>query len=208
MSPSIMRNQSGEIIITPADLESEIYFTTDGSEPSPNAKKYTGPIKTDGKVQVSAIAYDSSTEKNSSVTREEFDLPRTDWKLVGVSDRRASAIMDGYPSTAWHQPRNTRLPADLVIDLGKEQNLCGFRYYPDQTMWGPGIITQYEFYVSNDNVEWKLVHKGEFSNIKNNPTWQTKKFEPVKAHYIKLRALKNTENNNNLGYAEIDVITE
>ena len=78
---------------------------------------------------------------------------------------------------------------------------------PDQALWGPGIITDYEFYVSNDNVEWKLVSQGEFSNIKNNPLWQTKTFAPERARYIKLRALKNTENNNNLGYAEADVIT-
>ena len=206
--PSIIRNQAGEIIITPADSESVIYYTTDGSEPTSNSKKYSGPIPTEGKIKVSAIAYESVSGKRSPVTREEYDLPRTEWKLVDITDRRASVIFDGNPNSAWHQPRNTRLPADLVIDLGKELNLSGFKYYPDQTMWGPGIITQYEFYVSNDNADWKLVDKGEFSNIKNNPTWQTKKFEPVKARYIKLRALKNTENNNNLGYAEVDVITE
>jgi len=50
--------------------------------------------------------------------------------------------------------------------------------------------------------------EGEFSNIKNNPLWQTKNFEAVPARYIKLRALKNTENNTRIGYAEIDVITE
>ncbi len=206
--PSIIRNQSGEIIITPVDAESDIYYTLDGSEPTPASKRYSGPFQTEGKIQVSAIAYDTASGKSSPACHEEFDLPRKDWKIAGISDQKAYAILDGNPSTAWHQPRNTRIPADLVIDLGKEQNLSGFRYYPDQTMWGPGIITQYEFYVSNDNVEWKLVSQGEFSNIKNNPTWQTRKFEPVKARYIKLRALKNTENNNNLGYAEIDVITK
>lgn len=50
--------------------------------------------------------------------------------------------------------------------------------------------------------------EGEFSNIKNNPLWQTKNLEAVQARYIKLRALKNTENNNRIGYAEIDVITD
>jgi alpha-L-fucosidase len=58
-----------------------------------------------------------------------------------------------------------------------------------------------------DNIEWKLVNQGEFSNIKNNPLWQIKKFAPEKARYIKLRALSNTEGNNNTGYAEVDVIT-
>ncbi len=205
--PSIIRNQAGEIAITPADAESAVYYTMDGSVPTPDSNKYTGPFSTEGKVQASAIAYEPASGKSSPVCHEQFDLPRKDWKIVGINDRRAYAILDGNPATAWHPRRDTRLPADLVIDLGQEQTLVGFRYFPDQNLWGPGIITDYEFYVSNDNVEWKLVSQGEFSNIKNNPLWQTKTFAPEKARYIKLRALKNTEGNNNLGYAEVDIVT-
>ena len=134
-------------------------------------------------------------------------IKKLDWKIINTEDEKAYAVIDGNPSSAWHQPKDTKLPVDLVIDLGKEENLCGFKYYPDQTLWGPGIITKYQFYVSNDNREWKLVDKGEFPNIKNNPLWQTKNFACEKVRYIKLQALKNTEDNNNIGYAEIDVIT-
>jgi alpha-L-fucosidase len=38
--------------------------------------------------------------------------------------------------------------------------------------------------------------------------WQIKNFTAVKARYIKLRALKNTRGNDDVGYAEIDVITK
>lgn len=48
---------------------------------------------------------------------------------------------------------------------------------------------------------------GEFSNIKNNPLSQTKNIVETKAKYIKLTALKNVSNNNNIGYAELDVLT-
>jgi alpha-L-fucosidase len=205
--PSVIRDQAGEIIITPADKESVVYYTTDGSVPTMNSNKYTGPLPTEGKVQVSAMAYEPASGKSSPVCQSAFDLPRKDWRLVGIDDPKAYTLLDGNPSTAWHQPRNRRLPIDLVIDLGKEQNLSGFRYFPDQGLWGPGIITNYEFYVSDDNVEWRLVDQGEFSNIKNNPLWQTKTFVPQKARYIKLRALRNTENNSNIGYAEVDIIT-
>jgi len=44
--PSIIRNQAGEIIITPADAESKIYYTIDGNEPTLDSKKYTGPFQT------------------------------------------------------------------------------------------------------------------------------------------------------------------
>ena len=205
-APSIIRNQAGEIIITPADKESEVYYTLDGNEPTPKSKKYTGPVQVGGKLQVKAIAYDAETGKSSPETQESFDLPRKTWKIMGVNDEKAYAILDGDPSTAWHQSKK-KMPVDLVIDLGKEENLCGFKYFPDQRLWGPGIITNYQFYVSKDNKRWKLVNQGEFSNIKNNPLWQTKKFSVEKARYIKFRALKNAEDNNSIGYAEVRLIT-
>lgn len=206
--PSIIRNQSGEIKIIPVDAESAVYYTEDGSVPTTRSKKYAKPFQTTGKLAVRAIAFDAATSKSSPSSYEKFDIPRTDWKIIGTEDKKATAVLDGDPHSVWHQPKGTPLPSDLVIDLGKEESLSGFKYYPDQTLWGPGIITSYQFYVSNDNKEWKLADEGEFSNIKNNPLWQIKKFAPIKAHYIKLRALKNTEDNDNIGYAEVDVITE
>jgi len=95
----------------------------------------------------------------------------------------------------------------LVIDLGNEYNLCGFKYLPDQNKWSFGIITHYQFYVSADNKEWKLVSEGEFSNIKNNPLWQIKQFASEKARFIKIIALKNTSGDDVAGYAEVDVMT-
>jgi alpha-L-fucosidase len=100
------------------------------------------------------------------------------------------------------------MPVDLVIDLGKVEKLIGFRYLPDQNLRSKGIITNYEFYISQDNIKWKLVDEGEFSNINNNPLWQTKSFGLAKAKFIKLRALKNTQNDDFVGYAEIDGITK
>lgn len=206
-APTVIRNQRGEINIIPADKESELYYTTDGTMPTSKSKKYTGPVVADGKVQVSAIAYEPASGKSSPVTNEKFDIPRKNWKLVGIEDEKATAVLDGNPSTIWHQNKDKKLPVDLVIDLGKEETLIGFRYLPDQGLWNPCIITHYQFYISNDNIEWKLIDEGEFSNIKNNPLWQIKKFPVNMARYIKLRALKNTEGNNNTGYAEVDVIT-
>jgi alpha-L-fucosidase len=206
-APSIIRDQSGKIIITPADKESVVYYTLDGSVPITGSKKYTDPFQTEGKLDVKAIASDATTGKSSPEVEEKFDLPRNSWRILGIDDEKAKAILDGDPSTTWHQSRDKKMPVDLVIDLGKEQSLAGFRYLPDQGLWNPGIITKYQFYVSEDNVQWKLVDEGEFSNIKNNPLMQIKKFATVKARYVKLRALKNTEGNDNTGYAELNVIT-
>jgi alpha-L-fucosidase len=206
-APSIIRNKSGEITITPVDAESVVYYTLDGKTPASKSKKYDGPVQIDGKVELQAIAYDSFSGKSSPVSIEKFDILRKDWKIVGFDNETAYRILDGNSSTAWHQSRNLKMPIDLVIDLGMEQDLTGFRYLPDQTR-ATGYISNYQFYISNDNSDWRLVDEGEFANINNNPIVQIKKFNAVKARFIKLRALKNSRGNDDVGYAELDVITQ
>ena len=206
-APGVMRNQAGEISLVPGDEESVLFYTLDNSEPGPRSRKYTGPFKTEGKVEIHAVAYDPATGKKSPIAHERFDLPRKDWKILGTEDKKAYDLLDGNPATAWHQGKDKKLPLDLTIDLGKEQTISGFRYLPDQGPWNPGIITHYQFHISTDNKKWKQVDQGEFSNIRNNPLWQVKKFTPVKTRYIRLTALSNTEGTDNAGYSEIDIMT-
>jgi alpha-L-fucosidase len=205
-APAITRNKSGDINISAADKGSVIYYTLDGSAPTKSSVKYTGPVQTDGKIVVKAIAFDAASGKSSLVGHEKFDIARKAWKVVNIDDKQVDNIIDGNQNSTWHQGRDKKMPIDIVIDLGKVENLSGFRYLPDQEQHN-GIITNYQFFVSQDNAQWKLVDEGEFSNIKNNPLWQIKKFEPVRTRYIKLRALRNTRNNDAAGYAELDVMT-
>jgi alpha-L-fucosidase len=207
-APLITRTRQGEIAIASGDVGPQFFYTLDGTTPTTKSARFTGPVPTgDGKVEVKAIAFDPATGKSSPVAQQNFDISRKEWAILGVTGNQPYALLDGNPGTSWKQPRNTRLPVDLVIDLGSEKTLAGFKYFPDQGMWGPGVIAEYEFYVSSDNTEWTQVSKGEFSNIKNNRVWQTKNFAPTKGRYIKLRALRNTDGNNDVGYAEVDVIT-
>ncbi|MEO8616189.1 MAG: alpha-L-fucosidase, partial [Luteolibacter sp.] len=175
-APAITRNRAGEVSIASNDVGPVFYYTLDGSTPTPKSLRFTGPVPTDGKVAVKAITFDPSTGKSSPVAQENFDICRKDWQIVGANDNSPYAILDGNPTTSWKQGKDKSMPVDLVIDLGSEKTLTGFKYFPDQGMWGPGIISNYEFYVSSDNSDWKQVDKGEFSNIKNNRVWQLKKF--------------------------------
>ncbi|GAA3943954.1 discoidin domain-containing protein [Chitinophaga oryziterrae] len=206
MPPKIIRDQSGMVYITPADKESVIYYTLDGNQPTKETNRYEGPVRTDGKVNVKAIVYDPISKKSSAVAGERFDISRKDWKILGISDDKVNRVIDGDAATAWYQGRDKKLPADIDIDMGKIENVSGFKYLPGQGRT-EGIITHYQFYVSENNKEWKIVNEGEFSNIKNNPLWQVKEFKPVKARYIRLRALHNTRHDDEAGYAELDLIT-
>jgi len=207
--PNIIRNKEGKISVIPTDNESEVYYTLDGSQPTPQSTKYSAPFPTEGKVDVRAIAYEPASKKSSPVSHESFDISKKDWKILGINDEKAYAILDGDVHTSWLQSNNLKMPIDLVIDLGKPENLTGFRYHPATLEWwmNNGVITRYQFFVSKDNIQWTLVDEGEFSNIKNNPLWQEKKFTQTEARYIKFRALKNTHNDNVVGYADFDIIT-
>lgn len=208
--PLVTRGQDGNVTIKAGDTESAVYYTLDGSTPTANGAKYTSPIKTSsGKVEVKAIAYNPYTKQSSVVSDETFDIARSNWKILTTDAKSAYQALDGNAGTSWQQPKNQPMPAELVIDLGREENLTGFRYLPPQNWWEEAsLITHYQFEVSADNKTWKRVSEGEFSNIKNSPGWQTKPFELTKARYIKLRALKNTQEGSSSGYAEVDVITQ
>ena len=206
-APVIARNQSGDINLSTDDIGPIFYYTLDGSEPTPDSKRYSGPVLTKGKVEVKAIAYDPATKKSSPVAHEKFDICRKDWKIPETEDPKAYSILDGNTSTVWHQREGKKMPVDLVIDLGDLFDLSGFKYLPDQNKWSSGIITNYQFFISVDNMKWKQVDEGEFANIKNNPVWQIKRFAPEKGRYIRLRALKNTSADDVAGYAEVDIIT-
>ena len=78
---------------------------------------------------------------------------------------------------------------------------------PIQGRWPVGIISQYEFSISNNNKIWETVATGEFSNIKNNPIEQIVKFNTSTARYIKLKGLTIIDNDKRLSIGEIGVIT-
>lgn len=206
-APSFSRNQAGEVTIRSNDIGPIFYYTLDGSIPNSHSTKYTGSFIADGKLEIKAISYDPTTAKSSSIGFCKFEISKKNWKLTDVNNDASNVIFDGNPTTVWHH-KSDKMPIDLTIDLGSTVNINGFKYLPDQLKKSAGIITHYEFYVSENNTDWKIVDQGEFSNIKNNPILQLKTFASVKARYIKLSALNNTIGNNIAGYAEVDIITK
>ena len=108
-------------------------------------------------------------------------------------------------------------PRQMMIDWDKEQTITSFRYLPPQDS-KEGTITHYTLWASSDWSKWTKLATGEFSNIVNNPIWQTIRFQPVKARILKLDADRlwtggephtiNHKESNRMGYGDIEVVTE
>ena len=95
-------------------------------------------------------------------------------------------------------------PKQMIVDFDNEQVIKSFRYLPPQNTRN-GLITHYTLWASNDWQEWKKIASGEFSNIVNNPIWQTVNFTPVKAKILRLDADKLAEGER-MAYDDIQVV--
>jgi alpha-L-fucosidase len=95
-------------------------------------------------------------------------------------------------------------PTQMIIDWDTEQSITSFRYLPPQEN-KEGIVTHYTLWASTDWSNWTKLASGEFSNIVNNPIWQTVKFQPIKAKILKLDA-DRLATGNRMGYGDIEVV--
>ena len=92
-------------------------------------------------------------------------------------------------------------PKQMFIDWDTEQTLTTFRYLPPQ---GDGIITHYTLWGSTNWNDWTKLASGEFSNIVNNPIWQTIKFAPTKVRVLRFEA-DRLATGERMGYGDIDI---
>jgi alpha-L-fucosidase len=205
VEPVITRTKDGMVELKAFDEGIHIYYTTDGTMPDENAIRYESAFEWKQKGMLKAVVFDPASGKSSPVTEERFDVVKEKWQLQGDYANNGDRMIDGNPNTAW--VTSEKAPFDVIIDLGEHLELSGFTYLPDQGQQNPGIILQYEFSVGADGKNWRVVSEGEFSNIKNSPVLQEKKFAPVSGKLIKLRALSPAEENGRIGIAEIGVIT-
>ena len=94
-------------------------------------------------------------------------------------------------------------PTQMMIDWETEQTITSFRYLPPQES-KDGTVTHYTLWASTDWTNWTKLASGEFSNVVNNPIWQTIKFQPVKAKILKLDA-DRLATGNRMAYGDVEV---
>ena len=94
----------------------------------------------------------------------------------------------------------------MFVTLQDEQTVTGFRYLPPQDS-KEGLVTHYRISATTDWKKWETLGEGEFSNIVNNPIWQTLRCKPTRAKVIRVEGLKLAQGGR-MGYSDIEVITE
>ena len=97
-------------------------------------------------------------------------------------------------------------PKEMMIDWDTEQTITSFRYLPPKNT-REGLVTHYTLWASTDWANWTKLAQGEFSNIVNNPIWQTIKFAPTKARVLRLDADHLAEGDR-MTFGDIDVTNQ
>ena len=197
-APTMKRDKAGKVTLGSKDKQVELHYTVDGSRPDSLSPLYTQPFPASC-TTVKAVAVDKVNKRQGPVASITFDIAKTQWTLVGEPED-VTAIDDDETTS---YPLNKH--KELVIDLGKEYELAGFTYLPQQQAPENAPIMEYAFYVSKDGKQWgKPVSEGEFSNIVNSPVWQQKHFPPIQGRFIKLKPRK--VEGKVTGIAEIGVV--
>ncbi|MGM9759621.1 MAG: alpha-L-fucosidase, partial [Parabacteroides sp.] len=91
-APTVQRDKKGLVTVKAADAEASLHYTLDGSVPTAESPLYEQPVLVDHPATFQVIAYDPERGQSSPVTKEEFDVVRTDWKVVGTEDANTEAL--------------------------------------------------------------------------------------------------------------------
>lgn len=85
-------------------------------------------------------------------------IPREAWKIryadseeTGKGNCTADKVYDLQESTFWMTGGKAEFPHCLVVDLGKEYRVTGFRYLPRAEKEAPGMVKEWQVYVRKND---------------------------------------------------------
>jgi len=135
------------------------------------------------------------------------------WKLISATSEQtdegpANNAIDNNPETYWHtryDPNPTKVPHELIIDLGKTQSLNGFSYLARQDGGVNGRVKDFEIYVSDDQTNWDdPALKGTLQNSMNEQRLLFPK--TTTGRYLKFKALTEVNGNVWTSIAELGIL--
>lgn len=204
----IERSANGMVTVSASNADSIVY-TIDGGK----VQGYTEPIpfKQGGTITAWPMG-----NRLSATTMQFEKISTIQIKTIFASseenkaeDTPAANLTDGDPSTFWHTMYSVTMagfPHWVDFDCMEVKSLTGFSYLPRQDSPN-GNIKDYEILVSTDGTNWsEPVSKGSFANNQNIKKVMFE--QPVKARYLRFRALSNQAGNDYATGAEFKIMAE
>ena len=106
----------------------------------------------DGKAHAAIAELDLSDADGNPISHQNWTIAYVDSEELAAEDGSASNAIDGQTSNFWHtewKNRQPKHPHRLVIDLGAETEIGGFRYTPRAGTNVDGRIKDYRVYIGN-----------------------------------------------------------
>ena len=148
--------------------------------------------------EVGAFYAPGATKSYSVKTSALASFPFT---MPGVDDTEQKKCYDKEEATTCFIQGTD----EVLFDLHRARTIHAFYYLPDQSSYGKGIISSYQLSAGDSPDNMTIVAEGEFSNILNNPICQEIYFAPMNVRYLKLKAVRTTNNNQIIGLSEIAI---
>jgi len=167
-------------------------------------------MTTIGRKRILCFPTTQATEIRLTITDTKAEAILTDMSAYLAPDIDADAPENGEKRCANYYisfPGSGSPVQSMYIGLGEQQTVSQFRFLPAQET-KEGMPLDYCLSISADEGKtWTVLAKGEFSNIVNNPIWQTIKCTPATGNLLKLDCSRITSGNR-IYYSDLEVITE
>jgi beta-galactosidase len=204
---TITRSNTGKVEISSVDKNRTIMYSLNGAK---KGTQYTEAINLrDGGVVKAWYADNEALAVEMSYAKIESVPLVVTFCSSQEPGEGADRLVDGDNSTIWHTVYGVtvaKYPHWIDFDASEVKNMKGFVYTPRQN--GPnGQVKDYEIYVSQDGKEWgEPVKKGSFA--KGAEPKRVLFDAPVKARYIRFRALSEQNGTDFASGAEFSLIAD
>lgn len=141
------------------------------------------------------------------------NVAKTSWTVI-FSDSQMNTTtnaddnaIDNNTSTVWVSRGTgaTKYPHDIQIDMGSPVSIESFKYMPRCDGFTTGQVRGYEWYVSNDGINWgTAVATGDFTSTVDEKTVTLAL--PVTARYFRFRPTSSIDGTGYASVAELGVI--
>ncbi len=206
---NIQHDRAGKVTLSTPAKDRTIMYSINGAK---KGKTYTDVIDMRQGGTIKAW-YKENPTISITMTYKKIDVVPLEVVFCSSEEPqggRAANMVDNDPATMWHTIYSITLakyPHWVDFDAGEMKNMKGFTYTPRQGGGSNGNVKEYEIFVSQDGKNWgEAVQKGTFAN--NLSAKKVMFSKPVKARYIRFRALSEQNGQEYASCAEFNLIAD